>query len=294
VRLIDQLRHAGVTPEQAEELAHLWDQVRLARYSPVGMNAPEALARQVDAALAKTGLQGAAQAPRWRTRTGLLGLLLLTLAVPARAQTAPEQLYQAGAYTGAEQGFRRQLDASPDSPSLWFNLGAAAYRAGDDAVALAAWTQGARLAPRDAGLRRALLLLPPADVSAARWLWVAPLAPSELLLVGLVCWLAGWAGVLVTRRFRGRWLVLLGGGVLLIGLGLGLGWWYRASTAVVATNATLRLSPHELAPPVGEVPKLGTVRVDLQRGGWWRVRATGGQTGWIRQNDVALVAPPSS
>jgi hypothetical protein len=293
VRLVDQLRHAGVSPDLAEELASLWDQLRQARYSPAGGGAPEALARQVDAALARTNLSTGTGAPRWRTRTGLLGLFLLTVTASLPAQTAPEELYQAGAYTGAEAGFRRQADESPRSPSVWFNLGAAAYRAGDDGMALAAWTQGARLAPRDAGLRRALLLLPPADSDAAQWLWVAPLSPPELLFIGVVCWFAGWAGILVTRRFRGRWIVLLAGGALMLGIGTGLGWWYDRATAVIAFNATLRLSPHELAPAVGEVPKLGAVRVDLRRGAWWRVRAPGGQTGWIRESDLALV-PVSS
>lgn len=296
-RLVDLLRHAGVAPEQAEELAHLWDQLRLARYSPAATGAPEALARQVDAAIAKAGLSSAAGGgPRWRMRTGLTSGLLLAFALSnAQAQTPPEQLYQAGAYGGAATGFRRQVQVQPESPSLWFNLGAAAYRAGDDGEALAAWTQGARLAPRDAGIRRALLLLPPADVAASRLLWVSPFSPAELLLVGGICWLAAWGGILWTRRMRGRWLVLLAGGALLLALGGGLAWWYHDPTAVVANNAVLRLSPHELAPGVGEVSRLGAVKIEAERGAWSKVRAPGGRVGWIRMSDLApLALPPAS
>jgi hypothetical protein len=289
------LRHAGVAPEQAEELARLWDQLRLARYSPAATGAPEALARQVEAALARAGLAAARSGPRWRTRTGLLSVaLLLTAGASGQAQTAPERLYEAGAYSGAAAGFSRQLDVRPDSPALWFNLGAAAYRAGDDGEALAAWTQGARIAPRDGGIRRALLLLPPADTDASTWLWVAPLSPAELWLVGAVCWLVAWGGILWTRRFRGRWIVLLAGGALFLALGTGLAFWYHDPTAVVASNAVLRLSPHELAPAVGEVTKLGAVKLEAQRGPWWKVRAPGGRIGWIRESDLAPLRHPAA
>ncbi len=292
--LAQSLRQAGLAAPVAEELATLWDQVRLARYSPVAMTAPEALARQVDGALGRLQGEAAPDQPRWRRRTGLL-LCCLLAGSGARldAQTPPEQLYEAGAYSGAAQGFLRLVTADPDAPALWFNLGAAAYRAGDDGLALAAWTRGARLAPRDAGLRRALLLVPPADAAAAHWLWVAPLAPSEVWLIGVICWLVAWAGILWTRRFQGRWLVLLVGGGLVLALGVGLGRWYRDATAVVNNNTVLRLSPHELAPAVGEVAKLGAVRVDIMRAGWWRVEAPGGQIGWIRESDLAPVIIPA-
>ena len=85
------------------------------------------------------------------------------------------------------------------------NLGDAAYRAGDDAAALVAWVRAARLSPRDGGVRRALLLVAPADAGAASSLWVSPFAPAELWLVGLIVWLTGWGAIIASRRFRGRW-----------------------------------------------------------------------------------------
>jgi hypothetical protein len=180
---------------------------------------------------------------------------------------------------------------SPDVPTHWLNLGDAAYQAGDDAEALAAWTRGARLAPRDVGLRRALTLVPAADAASAHWLWVSVVTPAELWLLGLVAWLAGWAGILWTRRIDGRWVVLLGAGALLIGGSTMLRGWYARPTAVVTVNTVLRLSPSDLAPSVGEVPRLGAVRLEASRGPWVRVVGPGGQEGWLHTEETAPVAP---
>ena len=289
------LRRAGLEPGTAEELARLRDRLRAARFAPDGGTATQALIREVDAAVSRLGAVATPGQRRWRRRAGLgIAFLLLGQGRPDRvaAQAAPEQLYEAGAYRAAADGFRRSAELEPDVPTRWLNLGDAAYRAGLDAVALAAWTRGARLAPRDGGLRRALLLLPPADAAAARWLWISPFTPEELWLVGVVVWLVGWGGVLWTRGFRGRWAVLLAGGLVLFGASLALARWYRLPVAVAAGNAVLRLSPHELAPTVGEVPALGAVRLELERGAWYRVEAAGGGEGWMRAEDLEPVLRP--
>jgi tetratricopeptide (TPR) repeat protein len=293
------LSHAGVEPALADELAGLRDRLRAARFAPAGPGAADALRRAVLAAVGRLGDPATPGVRRWRRKAALgTGAVLLALGgaplSSLAAQAPPEQLYEAGAYRAAEDAFRRRAELEPEVPTHWLNLGDAAYRAGDDAAALAAWTRGARLAPRDAGLRRALLLLPPADLTAARWLWIAPITPEELWLIGAVAWLAGWGGVWWTRRLRGRWLVLLAGGVVFLGAGASLERWYQRPVAVITGNSVLRLSPHELAPAVGEVPALGTVRIEAERGPWYRVRAPGGQVGWIRNGAVAPVSRPGT
>ncbi len=287
------LRRAGLEPATAEELARLRDKLRAARFAPDGSTATQALIREVDTAVSGLGGSGNPGQRRWRRRVGLgVVLLLASSPLPSQTQAPAEQLYEAGAYRAAAVAFRRLAELESEVPSRWLNLGDAAYRAGLDAQALAAWTRAARLAPRDPGIQRALLLLPPADAAAARWLWVAPFTPEELWLVGAVVWLAGWAGVLWGRQFRGRWTVLLAGAVVLFGLSAGLTHWYRQPVAVAATNASLRRSPHELAPAVGEVPALGAVRVELVRGTWYRVAGTGGQEGWMRSDDLERLTLP--
>jgi tetratricopeptide (TPR) repeat protein len=287
------LRRAGLEPATAEAVAHLRDRLRAARFAPDAGTATQALIREVDVVVTRLGSSAAPGQRRWRRRVGLAIALLLAGRMQGVAQAAPEQLYEAGAYRAAAEGFRLKADLEPEVPTRWLNLGDAAYRAGLDAAALAAWTRAARLAPRDAGIQRALLLLPPADAAAARWLWVSPFTPEELWLVGVVVWLAGWVGVLWGRRFSGRWVVLLVGAVALFGVSAALSRRYRAPVAVASANAALRLSPHELAPAVGEVPQLGAVRVQLARGAWYRVEASGGQEGWMRAEDLEPVIRPA-
>lgn len=283
------LRRVGLDAALAEEVARLRDRLRTARFAPDGGAAPQALIKDVDTTIAKLGSSSTPGQRRWKRRVGLASLLLLAWSGTTKAQAAPEQLYEAGAYRAAADGFRLKADLEPEVPTRWLNLGDAAYRAGLDAAALAAWTRAARLAPRDPGIQRALLLLPPADAAAARWLWISPFTPEELWFAGMIVWFAGWAGILIGRKFRGRWIVLLGGAVVLFSGSETLTYWYESPVAVAAANATLRMSPHELAPSVGEVPELGAVRVQLTRGPWYRVTATGGQEGWMRAEDLEPV-----
>jgi hypothetical protein len=289
-RLQRAIASAALAPDVAAQLGALLERVSAARFAPAAAGSQSQLLQQVEEALATATAAGAESGSRLRRRAGITAMLLLAAMVPLRGQSVPEQLYEAGAYRGAADGFRRRALLSPEVTTHWFNLGDAAYRAGDDALALAAWVRAARLSPRDHSIRRALLLVTPADESAARLLWVAPITPDELWLFGVVAWLTGWAGVLWTRQFRGRWLVLLTGAVLLFGVSSGLGRWYASPVAVVSVNSQLRLSPHGLAPAVGEVPRLGTVELGPSRGAWIRVQMPGGQAGWILRDELQSLA----
>jgi hypothetical protein len=289
-RIRERIRQGGLLSEEEAGLRALALRLQEARFGERAQEAQTALLRAVDAALAQSAPRPRPGAGRWRHRTGLAGALLLAAASWTDAQTQPEQLYDAGAYRAALDGFRQRALADPDVPTHWFNLGDAAYRSGDDAISLVAWVRAARLAPRDPGIRRALRLVAPADPAAQNSLWIAPFTPSELWLLGLVAWLSGWIGVIWSREFRGRWAVLLAGGALLALVSVGLDHWYRSPVAVVAINDQLRLSPHELAPTTGEITRLQTVRLETVRGRWAQVDAGAGQRGWIRQESVQPVA----
>jgi hypothetical protein len=128
--------------------------------------------------------------------------------------------------------------------------------------------------------------VPPSDAGATAALWVAPLTPAELWLMGMVAWLTGWGGILWSRRWGGRWLVLVVGGLALGGLGEALERWYARPFAIATVNQQLRLSPHELGPAVGEVPRLGLLVLGPSRGGWIRVENGSAQRGWIPRDVV--------
>ncbi len=288
-RLARAMAPATLDPELAARLRELGERVAAARFAPAGARAPANLLKEVTETLARAEVTQSSAGRRWRRRTGLTLMLLLAFRA-SPAQSVPERLYEAGAFRAAADGFRRRAVLAPEITTHWLNLGDAAYRGGDDAEALAAWVRAARLSPRDRSIRRALLLVTPADAGAGRLLWVSPVTPPELWLLGMISWLAGWAGVLWTRQLRGRWLVLLGGGALLFACGAGLGGWYQRPVAIVDANGSLRLSPHELAPAVGEVSRLGTVELGPLRGAWVRVQTSGGQEGWMRRDDLQSVA----
>lgn len=276
------LIRSGVEPQSAQRITRLRAGVRHARYAAVVGADTTALAHELDELARLLTPQGEDGRRRWRERAGLTAILVLGLSAPRLgAQTAPEKLYEAGAYAAAAEGFQRRALANPEITTHWFNLGDAAWRAGDDAQSLAAWIRAARLSPRDQGVRRALLLVPPGDPWATRSLWIAPVTPAEVWLLGLIAWVVGWTGAALTRGLSGRWLVLIGGGVILFGAASALSRWYRRPVAVLAANQVLRLSPHEQAPPAGEVARLGTVLLGERRGAWVRVTAQGGQDGWL-------------
>jgi hypothetical protein len=288
--LSDRLAQGGLLAEDEAALQALAARIEAMRFAAPGAGRMGALLQEAEAALERLRPRAGPGAGRWRERAGLAGLLVLLAGSAAPAQTPPEQLYEAGAYRAAAEAFRGRAIATPETPNNWFNLGDAAYRAGDDASSLVAWVRAARLSPRDAGIRRALQLVAPADPGAANSLWVAPLTPAELWLLGLIAWLAGWAGALWMRQLRGRWVVLLTGGAVLLFLGAALDRWYAIPLAVVAGNDQLRLSPYELAPAVAEVSRLSTVRLGPARGAWVQVDAGAGQRGWMHRDGLQPLA----
>ncbi|MBK6421687.1 MAG: BatD family protein [Gemmatimonadetes bacterium] len=291
-RVVRALADVGERGEDAGRLAALKARLDAARFSRDAVAGEHALLTEVEQVLASHPDGGSPSRRRWRQRAGLIVVLGILGAGAGAAQAGPEQLYEAGAYRAAAVGFLRRASLGRDVTAHWFNLGAAAFRGGSDAAALVAYVRAARLSPRDGGVRRALVLLPPADSRAADDLWVAPVTPEELWLVGLVTWLAGWAGILVTRTWRGRWVVLLAGGATLVAAGEGLAWRYARPLAVVAENQQLRLSPHELAPAVGEAALLSTVRLGPARGAWVQVELPGGQRGWAEAAGLVPLDAP--
>ncbi|TFG48634.1 MAG: hypothetical protein E4H38_06175, partial [Gemmatimonadales bacterium] len=273
------LHDAGIPRDTSDRVGNLLDRYRAARFSATPGDVA-GLFRDTELVLKR--LQGTT--PRrgrsLRQRLTLVGLLAAGVSL-AEAQVAPAQLYEAGAYRLAVDGFEREVQARPGVPGRWYNLGAAEYRAGNDAQALVAWTLAARLAPRDHSIRRALGLVPPAANVAAIALWSSPMTPNELWLVGLVIWVTGWGALALERRVRGRWLVLLAGALLAFALGEGLGRWYARPLAVVETSQLMRLAPHERAPGVGELAMLEVVEPLDELRGWVLLESAGGQKGWI-------------
>ena len=286
--LTSAIRAAGADPELAARVSTVRDRLLTRRYGPAAVAGEDArLTAEVREIVRRLG--GAVKA--WRVRRGaLLAIGFLVLAPALRAQTpAPEQLYDSGSLRAAADAFRRRVETDPAVAAHWYNLGAADYRLGLKGHAAAAWLEARRLAPRESAVRRALELTPPADLTSARWTWSPPVAPEELLLFGTALWAAGWLGWVSRPRARDRWTILLVfAGCAVLG-GLALRVWYRRPVAIVVDPATLRLSPHGLAPAIAPVEGGSAVLLLRRSPGWVFVKAAGSRQGWLPSDAVAAV-----
>jgi tetratricopeptide (TPR) repeat protein len=282
------IRAAGADPELAVRVSTIRDRLLARRYGPAAVAGEDAqITAEVQDIVRRLG--GAVKA--WRVGSAALVAVAFLVAAPAlQAQTpAPEQLYDSGSLRAAADAFRRRVEADPAVSAHWYNLGAAYYRLGLEGQAAAAWLEARRLAPRESAVRRALELTPPADLTSARWTWSPPVTPEELLLFGTALWVAGWLGWAFRPRARDRWTILLVfAGCAVLG-GLALRIWYRRPVAIVVDPATLRLSPHGLAPAIAPVEGGSAVLLLRRSPGWVLVRAAGSRQGWLPSDAVAAV-----
>jgi hypothetical protein len=279
------LRAAGVEATLAQHVARVRDRLQHAVFGPPGVNDPDELAAEVHEVLRAL----AGEAPGAERRQLVRPVVLLALCVGAGAAAAqaprPEELYAAGAFRSAADSFAARVTREPHVPAYWYNLGTAFYRLGEDGRARAAWIRAARLAPRDAEIRRALRLLP-ADPSGREIAPVVPFRPAEAALVAVVLWVLGWSAVL-QRRVRRAGVALLLAAALAGTAGWLVGEWYRRPTAIVlADDVSLRVAPYGSADAARPLGAGQALRVMRQEGAWLLV-ARPGTMGWVRLGEVA-------
>lgn len=283
------LRAAGVAEADIGEIVELRQRIQQARFGGDGGLKRHALVEQATRMATRLAGDGAAS----RRRPGLHPLLplLLLFVLPLRESAgqapAPEELYLAGALRAAALSFADKAAREPASPALWYNLGATWFRLGDDANAAAAWRHGLRLAPRNRQLRQAIQLVPPPTDGSGNWLAVSPVTPEELAVLAVICWLVGWAGIAIERRFRGRWLLVLGAAIIVGGAGEIVEIREARPLGIVVADANLTLSPHERAPVVTGAARGNAVRIERQESGWLLVQDAAGHTGWLPAARVA-------
>ena len=282
------VRAAGADSALAARVAAVRERLLARRYGPDAGGPEDAalvlevreVARRLGGSLRGWAGRGAAVVP--------LVVMLWSASLWAQAPP-PEALYEQGSLAAAADEFAHRAAREPAVAAHWYNLGATYYRLGQDGRARAAWLQARRLAPRAGAVVQALRMTPPPDATSARWSWVPPVTPEELLLLGALGWIGGWLGWTLRPRVRERWLVLLvfSAGALLAGLALRS--WLREPLAVVLDRTTLRLSPHGLAPGLAALDTGSAVRIVRRSPGWVMVEAPGSQRGWLADGAVAAV-----
>lgn len=278
--LIGALRQAGVERAAAERLVGFHLALEAERFGGAGAPAaPPALAPEIETALS--------QLPRaLRRASGLAALWLLGLGAmglrpgPLAAQSGLE-LYSAGEYVAAARAFREEAETARPSAALWYDLAAAEYLSHRDAYAVAALLPARAHAPRDNYVQALWTALSREHEQLRRAGRQWPLSAEEafaLALIGL------WLGALlfaVFRRARVVWATVLGLATLAAVAGLRLRAERSGARAVLAAGASLRISPHGLAPERGAVPGFSIVRLQRQVGSWWLIRTEEGAEGWV-------------
>ncbi|MES2123756.1 MAG: BatD family protein [Gemmatimonadota bacterium] len=276
------LRHHGVPRDDAEGVRAWLAAASRRRYGPPGseLTPPPAPLTRV--------LQRLRRARRY------LPMLLLLVGASLRAQSpvAGFREYEQGNYAAAAESFGSAVRLAPLSVGLWRNLATARWLAGDDVGAAAAWIHALELAPRDPVTREEWHGAGgiPGDVRDLAP--VIPVSRDELLLLALGCWLLTW--LFLARRSRrtaailGLLTVLLAGGALARTREQG------SSRVLLRVGATLRLSPHPVAPVVGTGTPWSVARVIQVRAGWLLVSTDGGQRGWLPQAAAASLGPLDS
>jgi len=278
--LVGALRQAGVEREAAERLVRLHLALEAERFgNQQGAPGPAALAPEIESALGAL--------PRaLRRASGLVALLLAAigavglLPVRAAAQSGLE-LYGRGEYAAAARALREEAERAPPSAARWYDLAAAEYLSHRDAFAVAALLPARAHAPRDPRVQAlwSALAREHEQLRRAERQW--PLSAEEFLALALI---GLWLGALLfalLRRYRAVW-----GGVLALAavagsIGVQLRSERRGARAVLAAGASLRLSPHGLAPERGAVPGFSIVRLERQVGSWWLIRTEEGAQGWV-------------
>jgi Bacterial SH3 domain len=273
----------------------LRDRLRAARYGPRGTGDVAELAAEIEQVLRVLGADAPSGAHRVRPvlASALVALLIVPFGLAGDASQSPgaEALYEAGALRAAADSFASRAAAEPRDPAHWYNLGATLYRAGADGKAAAAWTRAARLAPRDAVIRRARRLLPAPDPVSERLLRTGWATPAEWALIAGGAWLVLWLAVLTGVRRR-RVLAAAFGAIVAGAAVFGAAEWRRRErpvAVVVGETVPIRAAPYGGASATATIPAGGAVLVGRSYGSWREIRRSDGVRGWVLNAEIVAL-----
>lgn len=216
--------------------------------------------------------------------------------------------FQDGEYEQASKLFEQSLEKSPPSAAVFFELGRALNKSGQEARAALNFRRALVLDPRFAPARSALqesnvaLGIPPAKQD-----WrsdVGERIPLDSLTLGgtVLFWIGASVGLAAffAPVFRVRRLVA---GILFLAMGFGalaLAWLCDpriafANSAVVLTNggASFLSSPADQSEKIASLPQGSLVEVLSQRGRWFYGQLPGGAKGWFLTEGIVPLIPPA-
>ena len=242
-------------------------------------------------------------------RVAVLACVLLLGPCPLRGQSVEPDAdlfreaaaaYAQGRCSEAVSRYARILAAGYAAPEVYYDLGAASLRMGEQGQAVLYFRAAWFLDPEDAQIRDALALaLRSANADApdasGTLQWCLQLRPQRwLALAAAAYWACAICVVLLLSGWRRRWLRHAAAACFVCALVGAAGvWTWRQKTlelegVVTASQAVLRLGPGEAAQPLAPIPSGSIVRENESCPGWVRV-SEGDRSGWLPAGDVTRV-----
>lgn len=220
---------------------------------------------------------------------------------PAAFESA-NQLYFQGKYSDAATTYGILEQSGQKSAALYFNWGNALFKSGQIGRAIAAYRQAQALAPRDPDIRANLEFARkqrqgPAFTEKMSRQWLQKLTPNEwATLAGLSVWIFFGALALLQWRpalIRGAKpsLTILGAATLtLCVLAVEALRQSRGEPVAIVTvaDAAVRNGWAEESPTAFTVHDGAELAVRDRKNDWLQVEVDGGQSGWIKKDQVAL------
>lgn len=283
--LVAALRDAGLDRDRAERLVRLHFALEVERFGGQGSGvAPPGLQREIESALKEVPppiRRAGGLAAAW---TAVLFVAVLPFGLSAQSGF---ELYTRREYVPAAQAFRTEAEIMRPSPARWYDVAAAEYMAHNDAPAVAALLAARAQAPRDPYVKALWNALAREHEQLRRAARVWPLSAQECFALALAALWIGGLGWSLLRRWRIPWIVAAVLAAGFAGAGLVQRIERAGPRAVLVGGASLRVSPHGLAPERGAVPGFSLVRLERSFGTWWLVRTLDGAEGWIPANILA-------
>ena len=235
-----------------------------------------------------------------------IGLLLCPLslrAAPPGSTTEFERAnkrYEQGNFAEAATIYAKIVQAGDPTPSVWFNLGNAAYKSGQIGKAIAAYRMAERRTPRDAELRANLQFVRTKVYSDERTrvpIWknsvrLATLNEWTILSVALL-WLSFSilvGGELLKKRYTAAATTFF---LLFVVSTTSLGTAIRDQTIteaiVIAKEATARFGPLDESQAAFQLRDGAELTVIGSKNLWIQVRDAEKRVGWVRRDAVELV-----
>jgi len=224
----------------------------------------------------------------------------------AREVAAAGDAWNAGDYGAAVAHYELALQAGAEGADLWFNLGNALYRAGEQGRAVLAFERALRRDPGDEGARQNLRLVrsqiegaevvEPPPFHARLGARVDPDAAAALLVVA---WSVACAAVVLRRVLAGAVARAVATAALVVALigtaaaaaATHAAWAVRNDGwAIVVEAGEVLQAPEPSAPRLFTAPEGISLRADRRIGGWIHVRA-GERDGWIEAARVEPIDP---